>query len=411
MVAGLMWKRIRRWKKQMFCVGAGAALYLLMEVTDGSGGAITYLKRGTYGEGEVSYNLLVEGIGESTVSLDVQLEERIYTKDQAEDVFREIYENISADILGNNTSLKEVRENLNLITDLSGYGVRIRWSSDNPQYLDAFGEVHRLPLGVEEAEVVLGMELSDGIHRQTYELRVMVLPPILSEEEEAAGGLMDSIKNLDRTYRTEDGISLPREYDGKTLYYRDQEETDNRILLVLGVLLAGLCYAKDQSDKKELLKNRSHQMLLDYSEIVSKLMVFFGAGMTVFAAWERVVKDYEQSKEKQKKAVRHAYEEMCYSYYQMRSGVPEGQVYREFGARCRLQPYSKLASLLEQNRKNGMKNLRSLMEMEMADAFEQRKNTAKRLGEEASTKLLIPLFFMLAVVMVMIVLPAFLAFY
>ena len=44
----------------------------------------------------------------------------------------------------------------------------------------------------------------------------------------------------------------------------------------------------------------------------------------------------------------------------------------------------------------------------MEEAFEQRKDIAKRLGEEASTKLLIPLFLMLGVVMVMVVAPAFL---
>ena len=46
----------------------------------------------------------------------------------------------------------------------------------------------------------------------------------------------------------------------------------------------------------------------------------------------------------------------------------------------------------------------------MEAAFEQRKNQARRLGEEASTKLLLPLFMMLLIVMVMITVPAFLAF-
>ena len=76
-----------------------------------------------------------------------------------------------------------------------------------------------------------------------------------------------------------------------------------------------------------------------------------------------------------------------------------------------LQPYLKLAGLLEQNRKTGTKNLRQLLLLEMTDAFEQRKNLARRQGEEAATKLLIPLFLMLGVVMVIVVVPAFLTFY
>lgn len=47
------------------------------------------------------------------------------------------------------------------------------------------------------------------------------------------------------------------------------------------------------------------------------------------------------------------------------------------------------------------------MKQEADRAFEERKNLAKRLGEEAGTKMLIPLFLMLLVVLVMIVVPAF----
>jgi tight adherence protein C len=42
----------------------------------------------------------------------------------------------------------------------------------------------------------------------------------------------------------------------------------------------------------------------------------------------------------------------------------------------------------------------------MEDAFEMRKNLARRMGEEAGTKLLAPLFLMLGIVMVMIMAPA-----
>lgn len=403
----------KQWKKQILCIVSALILFLVMELKTGAGEGegIMFLSRKSYGEGESSYQVAVEGLSESPAFMDIWLQDRVYSDEESARVFSEIYENIDGYILGENKKLDEVRTNLNLTTYLSEYGVRIRWSSDNPEYLDSFGEVYPLPQGMESANVNLDMELSDGVHKQSYKVEVRVVPPILSKEEEAMAGLYSVLKKLDESKRTEDGIWLPKEYDGKKLYYRDQERTDHKILLVLGIILAGLCYAKDEADKKERFKKRNQQMLLDYSEIVSKLMVFFGAGMTVLMAWERIVRDYEAVLKKHSGATRFAYEEMCHTYYQLKSGTPEGQAYREFGGRCRLQPYRKLASLLEQNRKNGMKNLRSLMEIEMADAFEQRKNTARRLGEEAATKLLLPLFFMLAVVMVMIVMPAFLAFY
>ncbi len=63
-----------------------------------------------------------------------------------------------------------------------------------------------------------------------------------------------------------------------------------------------------------------------------------------------------------------------------------------------------------QNVKNGSERMREALESEMENAFEERKNLARRQGEEASTKLLLPLIMMLAMVMVMITVPAFLAF-
>ena len=125
--------------------------------------------------------------------------------------------------------------------------------------------------------------------------------------------------------------------------------------------------------------------------------------MTVRNAWGRMVQDYEAAAGKQ---VRPAYEEMRQTYYQMENGTAEGAAYREFGQRCRLQPYLKLSSILEQNRKTGTKNLRELLRTEVGDAFELRKNLARKMGEEAGTKLLVPLFLLLFVVMIFIMVPA-----
>ena len=46
----------------------------------------------------------------------------------------------------------------------------------------------------------------------------------------------------------------------------------------------------------------------------------------------------------------------------------------------------------------------------MTLAWEERKNLARRLGEEAGTRLLLPLFLMLLVVMIVMVVPAFFSF-
>ena len=128
-------------------------------------------------------------------------------------------------------------------------------------------------------------------------------------------------------------------------------------------------------------------------------------------ALERMAAGYEESLTSGKGRVRPAYEEVVKTVRQLGSGQGEGKAYGEFGRRCGLQSYLKLSALLEQSQKNGSRQLRPALEIELVSAFEQRKNLAKKLGEEAGTKLLLPLLLMLGVVMVMIVVPAFLAFY
>lgn len=64
---------------------------------------------------------------------------------------------------------------------------------------------------------------------------------------------------------------------------------------------------------------------------------------------------------------------------------------------------------MSQNLRKGTKGLVQLLRIDALQAFEERKTRARRLGEEAGTKLLLPMFLMLSVVLVIVVVPAFLS--
>ena len=102
--------------------------------------------------------------------------------------------------------------------------------------------------------------------------------------------------------------------------------------------------------------------------------------MSIRTAWDKIALEYKMMVEQGRRRKRYVYEEMYETSCQMKGGVPEGKAFEEFGRRCGLQSYMKLGGLLEQNRKNGSKNLRNLLRTEMTDAFEQRKHQARRPG-------------------------------
>ena len=148
-------------------------------------------------------------------------------------------------------------------------------------------------------------------------------------------------------------------------------------------------------------------MILDYPEIVSKFAMLLGTGMTVKNAWNKIAQSYEQEKTMGK--YRFAYEEMRFTCREIQGGITELEAYERFGKRCKMNVYMKFSMLLSQNLRKGSKGLAEILKMESIQAFEQRKSYAKKRGEEASTKLMLPMFAMFAVVLVIIMIPAFLS--
>ena len=91
---------------------------------------------------------------------------------------------------------------------------------------------------------------------------------------------------------------------------------------------------------------------------------------------------------------------------QIQNGGAEGECYEEYGVRCGVVVYRKLGTMLSQNLRKGSCGMTELLRKETEEAFEERKNAAKKLGEEAGTKMMIPLFMMLAVVFAIVIMPA-----
>ncbi|MDW2797012.1 hypothetical protein RZO55_05390 [Clostridium boliviensis] len=414
-----------RWKQpvtkaQAVCVAGGFLLYIVMEIISlwGSQNVLEEgmgLKRAGPGQGERIYEIVVKGLnqerGDKKLFIDIPVRERRYTKKESEELFERLETELQTLMLSDNDSLNSIMHDLNFINRMDSFGVSVRWDTSNPDLIDSFGTVYNEGLLEGGKEIYITAAVSDGIHRHSYRFKGKVIPPALTIEEKQKAAFKKWADEIDMKQQTADQLTLPDIFEGQPLEYFKPKEESYGILPVLGLALAVLLQIRTQVEKQKRYRLREQQLLLDYSEVVSKLVVYIGAGYTVRGAWERIATGYGEALKNKKQSIRPAYEEMVKTAVQLRSGLPEGRAYNEFGRRCSLQPYIKLAALLEQNQKNGGRQLRNALDLEMSSAFEQRKHAAKKLGEEAGTKLLLPLLLMLLVVMIMIVVPAFLAFY
>lgn len=400
-------KFIKIWKIQIICIAGGFILFALAsnflkkndDLIQGN-----FLKREGYGEYDREYNVYVKGLDNEEIEISIPVSKREYSAAEAEEIFEKSIQYISENILGENPSLQEVSKNLKLINTVKDYGIKVNYNSDNPEILDSFGVVYNYDLKA-PTEVALNIGFTDGIHSADYVLDIRVIPKSYTQQEFIIKQFLETVKERDRAGINDEGYALPTRWGGKALSYRAKESEDYNIIWVLGIVFAVLFYIKNISDARNKKEAREKQLLLDYPEIVSKFMVLIGAGLSIRTAWENIVDDYEREGKQ-----RYAYEEMAISLAGLKTGVHESKVYKDFGRRCGIKQYMKLASLFEQNRKTGMSNLRNLLGIEAVAAWEERVNLARRIGEEASTKLLLPLFLMLGVVMAMVMVPAMMAF-
>lgn len=402
---------IKRWKKQIFCV-IGSILILAVAVYgEKTGNSLNrgYLERGSYGEDSKVYKLLVEGISEKPIPVTAEVSPIQYSQQEAEMVFTQLYSHLPELILAENDNLEHITTDLNLVDLFDDQGVRAVWQSRNPKVIDSYGHITAENIPQEGLLAVLEVILTDGRYEKRGEIELRICPLYLSEQETLITILTEQMRQADLENPTSYQVLLPEEYEGKSISYRDSEASDYWILPLLGIILAVLLYEQEKSKEEQKKKKRKQLLKMDYADVVYQLMVYIGAGLTVGKAWEYMVQNYEKEQKSRPDYIRPAYEEMVVTLNQIKYGISEGKAIDEFGKRCQVQSYLKLSSLLEQNRKTGTKNLTHLLEQEMADAWEEQKHLAKRMGEEAGTKLLIPLFLMLLVVMVIIMVPAMMA--
>ena len=148
----------------------------------------------------------------------------------------------------------------------------------------------------------------------------------------------------------------------------------------------------------ERIKKRSFSIQYDFPDFLNKLVLLINAGMTIPKAWEKIVRD--------RKNMTPLYEELNTTYLEIKNGKSEMAAYEDFARRCRVKEITKFIAAILQNLRKGNGELVALLKLQSNECWQLRKNMAKRLGEEASTKLVLPLMIMFVGILIIVILPA-----
>lgn len=365
---------------------------------------LSALIRNETGGGTQNYALYIEGENEpETYYLEVKIGERKPTKEQADKQFLRIYERLFELIPGENESLEHVDRPLFLPERLEEMGCTIQWMSDTWEVLSVSGEVKNEGL-LEPCIVYLTAEIGYGDFQEKFYFPIQVYP-----KEETEGTWIDEVEKriAAENEKNQENVEvvLPKLVEEQKVTYSSFVRKGGFSLGLLAMIAAiCICLGTDY-ELPEKKKKREEELIREYSATVSKLTLLIGAGMSIRLAWERIVEDNIKQKR-----FGVAEQEMQVTYYELRQGEAEGCAYRNFGRRIGLKPYRKLGNLLEQNLRKGNAGLADLLRAEVVESFEIRRSRALMAGEEASSKLLIPMFLMLITVLVICMAPALMTF-
>lgn len=175
------------------------------------------------------------------------------------------------------------------------------------------------------------------------------------------------------------------------------EEIDFIAVMFFLAVTAGLFLAPDYELKERINKRRT-QIRLEFPNFINKLILLINAGMTIPRAWEKAVLDKPRDT--------CLYLELNRVLLEIRGGKPEPQAYEDFAKRCRTPEITKFISVILQNMKKGTGDLSAILRLQSVELWEMRKHTAKRMGEEASTKLLFPMMLMFLAILIIAASPA-----
>lgn len=368
------------------------------------------LKRNLYGEGGYKKNmeLFVDGLL-NQYSYTLEVPEQKMTKKEEEEYLAAARKEIEEEFPGENASTDCIREKVLIRESYQDGIVEAEWRFGNYDVIDYSGNIIAERLAVDGELVQAVVWLACGTSSCSMEFYFRIFPPVL-DDKQAFLSLLDKMLERQGEKKGEEFFVLPGKVGGYDVAWKAEREYLPEKVLILGGVVALLIPAVERSREQERQKRRGCLLLLEYPDMVNRLALLLGAGLTVQRAFQRMVAAYETKKSMHAVKVHPVYEEMLVTCHEIESGVGEERAYMRFGERCGLAEYRKLGNVLAQNLRKGGRTLTFLLEKEADNVYENRINAAKKCGEEAAAKLLFPMMLMLGVIMVILLVPAIEAF-
>lgn len=363
------------------------------------------LERGDAGTDpqEYSFQLDAEDVLEE-YEYRLSLEAQIPEEETIAEYFAQAKQEIEEHFCGEGEEMSKVTCSVNMEESYVGGLVTAEWFLDNYEVMDLEGNIIQENATNDGTIVTAAVELYCYEKTEWYQFAFVVYSRERNPKEQLIFDINQNVKKqLEQA--GEKYLILPSEINGIPLRWSFKKQHYFIKILVLELFL-GIGLVLMQKERiKNADKKKKLEMKLDYPEIVSKILILCGAGMSIQESWNKISARYLDKRNKKLIEMRIVYEEMVITGREIMDGESENVAWIRFGERMGLRCYRRFGRLLAENQKKGAKGFRTQLENEAEEAFQERKNIARKLGEEAGTKLLMPMILMLGIVIAIVIMP------
>ncbi|MBQ5850426.1 MAG: hypothetical protein IIW54_06395, partial [Lachnospiraceae bacterium] len=234
------------------------------------------LRRGTYGEGSQNIVLNAKN-GKEEASITVEVEERLYQEIELQEMYKGFLQDLKKVVLGENKTFDEISYDLDLVNCLEGYPFEIEWQIDE-EYVDPSGKlIHNELSQAVVIEVTAQITCQEFKREETFWCCIRSRASPLTMQEQ----LQRQLQKLEEEDREQEYVMLPTEYRGKEIVWTQQTQKSGLLFLLATPVVCIILLLSKDKDLHKRVEEREEQMKIDYPELVSKLTLLLGAGMTV----------------------------------------------------------------------------------------------------------------------------------
>ncbi|MDR2456882.1 MAG: type II secretion system F family protein [Clostridiales Family XIII bacterium] len=313
-----------------------------------------------------------------------------------------VYDALNKIILGKNKNLLNINNNLNLVKKDKSTGVEIAWESADEKSINNSGKINTI-YAKKDMAVVLKAKLSfDNLYKEK-EIIIKFGDKIKENKNDLEKLIVEESKKLSEE-SSGNYLILPKKIlDNIKLNYSFDKNFPLIQILIVFIVILSMIYIKRFSKLDKRIKEEREEMVNEFPLFVEKLLLLLNAGVVLPYAIDRISNEYIKNREKLGRKV--LYEEIL----KITDGIKNANMslkvlLNDMAKRSMSREIMRFSMVVSNNIEKGSE-ITEKLQREIELLFELRKKNAKKKGELAETKLVIPMILLLLVIIMITIAP------